>query len=95
MRSYITVKGKGGHGALRQHLKDPILMASHILINLQKEINEQAPEEVPTVLSFGKVIADGATNVVPDQVRLEGTFRTMNENWRKKAHRLIEKVSQR
>ena len=90
---YITVKGKGGHGALRQNLKDPILMASHILINLQKEITEKAPEEVPTVLSFGKVVADGATNVVPDQVQLEGTFRTMNETWRKEAHRLIEKVS--
>lgn len=90
---YITVKGKGGHGALRQDLKDPILMASHILINLQKEITEKAPEHVPTVLSFGKVVADGATNVVPDQVQLEGTFRTMNETWRKEAHRLIEKVS--
>lgn len=90
---YITVKGKGGHGALRQHLKDPILMASHILIDLQKEITEKAPEQLPTVLSFGKVVADGATNVVPDQVQLEGTFRTMNETWRKEAHRLIEKVA--
>jgi amidohydrolase len=90
---YITVKGKGGHGALRPQLKDPILMASHILINLQKEITEKAPVHVPTVLSFGKVVADGATNVIPDQVQLEGTFRTMNEAWRKEAHRLIEKVS--
>jgi len=90
---YITVQGKGGHGALRHNLKDPILMASHILINLQKEITEKAPAHVPTVLSFGKVVADGATNVVPDRVQLEGTFRTMHETWRKKAHRLIEKVS--
>ncbi|MCK5068178.1 MAG: amidohydrolase [Bacteroidales bacterium] len=90
---FITVKGKGGHGALRQHLKDPIMMASHILITLQKEITEKAPGNVPTVLSFGKVVADGAVNVIPDQVLLEGTFRTMNESWRKEAHRLIEKVS--
>ena len=90
---FITVKGKGGHGALRQDLKDPILMASHILIKLQEEITEKAPGHVPTVLSFGKVVADGATNVIPDQVQLEGTFRTMNEIWRKEAHRLIEKVS--
>lgn len=90
---YITVKGKGGHGALRHDLKDPILMASHILIELQNEMAENAPENVPTVLSFGKVVADGATNVVPDLVRLEGTFRTMNETWRKEAHSLIEKVS--
>lgn len=90
---YITVQGKGGHGALRQNLKDPILMASHILINLQKEITEKAPANVPTVLSFGRVLADGATNVVPDRVQLEGTFRTMDETWRKKAHSLIEKVA--
>ncbi|TFH23981.1 MAG: amidohydrolase [Bacteroidia bacterium] len=90
---FITVKGEGGHAALRQDLKDPILMASHILIQLQKEITEKAPGHVPTVLSFGKVVANGATNVIPDQVQLEGTFRTMNETWRKEAHRLIEKVS--
>ncbi len=90
---YITVKGKGGHGALRQHIKDPVLMASQILISLQEEINRMAPGNIPTVLSFGKVVADGAVNVIPDDVILEGTFRTMNEEWRKEAHRLIEKVA--
>lgn len=90
---YMTVQGKGGHGALRQSLRDPILMASHILIKLQEAMTELAPASIPTVLSFGKVLADGATNVVPDQVKLEGTFRTMDESWRKEAHRLIEKVS--
>jgi len=90
---YITVNGKGGHGALRKLLKDPILMASHILIQLQEKLEKNRPKDIPTVLSFGKVLADGATNVVPDQVRLEGTFRTMNESWRKNAHKLIEKVS--
>lgn len=92
---FITVNGKGGHGALRHLLKDPILMASHILIELQKAMTEFAPKDVPTVLSFGKVLAKGATNVVPDQVHLEGTFRTMNEAWRKEAHKLIEKTASR
>lgn len=90
---FLTVKGQGGHGALRQHIKDPILMASHILISLQEEITRMAPSNIPTVLSFGKVVADGATNVVPDEVILEGTLRTMNEEWRKEAHRLIEKIA--
>jgi amidohydrolase len=90
---YITVKGKGGHGALRQHIKDPILMASRILLTLQEEVPRMAPIEIPTVLSFGKVVADGAVNVIPDDVTLEGTFRTMNEEWRKEAHRLIRKVA--
>ncbi|MEA3463318.1 MAG: M20 family metallopeptidase, partial [Bacteroidota bacterium] len=90
---YIRVKGKGGHAALRQHIKDPILMASQILLNLQEEIMSKAPGDSPTVLSFGKVLADGATNVIPDEVILEGTFRTMNEEWRLEAHRLIESLA--
>jgi amidohydrolase len=90
---YITVQGKGGHGALPQQINDPVLMASHILISLQQEIRRRSPSDVPTVLSFGKVVADGAVNVIPDQVQLEGTFRTMNETWRKSAHRLIEQIA--
>lgn len=90
---YIRVKGKGGHAALRQNIKDPILMASKILLNLQEEIMSKAPGGSPTVLSFGKVLADGATNVIPDEVSLEGTFRTMNEEWRLVAHKLIESMA--
>jgi len=90
---YITVNGNGGHGALPQKINDPVLMASHILIALQHEINRRSPSGVPTVLSFGKVVADGAVNVIPDQVQLEGTFRTMDEAWRKRAHGFIEQVS--
>lgn len=90
---YITVKGKGGHGALRKHIKDPILMASQILLTLQQEITNRAPADIPSVLSFGKVLADGAVNVVPDEVKLEGTFRTMNEAWRKQAHTLIRQLA--
>ncbi|MCF8226074.1 MAG: amidohydrolase [Bacteroidales bacterium] len=90
---YITVKGKGGHGALTENIHDPVLMASNILISLQQEINRGSPKGTPTVLSFGKVIADGAVNVIPDEVRIEGTFRTMHETWRKQAHTLIEQVA--
>ena len=91
---YITVNGKGGHGALPEKISDPILMASHILISLQQEINRKAPRGTPTVLSFGKVIANGATNVIPDKVYLEGTFRTMNETWRKDAHQVIKQIAE-
>jgi len=90
---YITMRGKGGHGALPQLINDPVLMAAHVLITLQQEINRKSPSNIPTVLSFGKVVANGAVNVIPNQVELEGTFRTMNEPWRKEAHQLIEQVS--
>jgi len=91
---FITVKGKGGHGALPENIDDPVLMASHILISLQQEINRKSPSGIPTVLSFGKVVANGAVNVIPDQVTLEGTFRTMDEKWRAEAHQLIKKIAQ-
>src|SRR6056297_3181349 len=90
---YITARGQGGHAALPEKINDPVLMASHMLITLQQEINRKAPKGTPTVLSFGKVIADGAMNVIPDEVYLDGTFRTMNETWRKEAHQLIERVT--
>lgn len=91
---YITVKGTGGHGAIPQHINDPVLMASHILISLQQEIRRKSPAGVPTVISFGKVVADGAVNVIPDRVLLEGTFRTMHEEWRGEAHRLIRQIAE-
>lgn len=90
---YITMHGKGGHGALPRFINDPVLMAAHALITLQQEINRKSPSNIPTVLSFGKVVADGAVNVIPDQVHLEGTFRTMNEPWRKEAHELIRQLT--
>jgi amidohydrolase len=91
---YITVKGRGGHAALPHNIIDPILIASQILISLKEKINQHTAIGVPTVLAFGKVMADGAMNVIPDEVRLEGTFRTMDEKWRKDAHQLIEKITE-
>lgn len=90
---FLTVKGRGGHGALPEKIDDPVLMAAQILVSLQQEINRRSPKGTPTVLSFGKVIANGAVNVIPDEVNLEGTFRTMNEAWRKQAHELIRKIA--
>ncbi len=87
---YLTVKGKGGHAALPHTLIDPVVIASNIILNLQTIVSRSAPALVPTVLSFGKVEANGATNVIPNEVRIEGTFRTMDEEWRDKAHSLIE-----
>lgn len=90
---YLTVKGKGGHGAMPQKISNTVLAASEIILALQQIPNQLAPENIPTVLSIGKVIANGATNVIPNEVHLEGTFRTMNEVWRKEAHEKIEDIS--
>ena len=91
---YLTVKGKGGHAALPHTLIDPVVMASHILVALQQVVSRNSPVATPTVLSFGKVLAHGATNIIPDKVDIEGTFRTMNEDWRAKAHDIIKQQAQ-
>lgn len=91
---YITVKGKGGHAALPELNVDPVLITSHLIVALQQIVSRHASPKVPTVLSFGKVEALGATNVIPNEVKVEGTFRTMDEVWRKEAHRRIRKLAE-
>jgi amidohydrolase len=90
---YITVEGKGGHAALPHTLVDPVLISSHLIVALQQIVSRNAPAAIPTVLSFGKVVADGAVNVIPNKVTIEGTFRTMDEEWRAKAHEQVKLIS--
>lgn len=95
---YLTVKGKGGHAALVDQYINPLLIASRILRALDAEfmdIKKRNIPEIPTVLAFGKILGYGATNVIPDEVKLEGTFRTMNENWRNEAHRIMKNMAER
>jgi amidohydrolase len=89
---FIRIIGKGGHGAEPQNVIDPVLIASHVIISLQQIVSRMASPKEPCVLSFGKVIANGAINVIPDEVYMEGTFRAMNEVWRDKALALIENM---
>jgi len=86
---YVTVKGKGGHGAMPHLNIDPVLIASNMIVSLQQIVSRSANPTMPSVLSFGKVIANGATNVIPNEVYLEGTFRTLDEKWRSEAHKRI------
>lgn len=90
---YMTVKGKGGHGAMPHFNVDPVLITSHIIVALQQIVSRIANPAIPSVLSFGKVIAQGATNVIPPEVKLEGTFRTLDEAWRSEAHDRIRRIA--
>ena len=83
---YMTIRGKGGHGAMPEMNLDPVLVAAHIIVAAQQIVSRRANPKIPSVLSFGKVIANGATNIIPNEVYLEGTFRTLNEAWRDEAH---------
>ena len=91
---YVTVHGRGGHGAMPDRNIDPVLIASHIIVALQQVVSRYADPKMPSVLSFGRVIAEGATNVIPNEVKMEGTFRTMNEEWRASAHQKMKKLAE-
>ena len=90
---YLTVKGRGGHAATPDLNVDPVLIASHIVVALQQVVSRNAPPWIPSVLSFGRIIGEGRTNVIPNVVTLDGTFRTFNEEWRKEAHEHIKRIA--
>ncbi len=79
---HITVTGKGGHGAIPHRNVDPVLIASHLVVALQQVVSRNASPAMPTVLSFGRFLAEGQTNIIPDEVKLSGIMRTFDETWR-------------
>jgi len=89
---YITVRGKGGHAASPHLAVDPILISSHLVIALQQVISRNNNPFNPSVLSITSFNGGNTTNVIPNEVKLMGTFRAMNEEWRFKAHELIKKT---
>ncbi len=91
---YLKVIGKGGHGAAPDLAIDPIVIASHIIIALQQIISRNASPKQPTVLTFGKISGEGATNIIPNEVNIAGTFRAMNEEWRASALEKIKKMAE-
>ncbi len=90
---YFTVKGKGGHGAMPDKNVDPVLITSHIIVALQQIVSRNANPLMPSVLSFGRIIAEGATNIIPNEVQVAGTFRTLDEKWRFEALERIRKMA--
>jgi amidohydrolase len=90
---YVTVFGKGGHGAQPHENIDPVLITAQIIMALQQVVSRMANPSIASVLSFGKLVADGTTNIIPGKVYMEGTFRTLDEDWRKKAHEQMKKIA--
>lgn len=90
----ITVSGEGGHAAMPHRLKDPVVAAAAIVTSLQQVVSRNANPDIPTVLSIGRIIADGSTNVIPDSVFMAGTFRTFDEEWRAQAKKHIRCIAE-
>ena len=85
----FTVRGRGGHAAMRALLRDAVA-AQAALVTALLELNSDS-----VVLSIGRIEADGATNVVPDSVYMEGTLRAFDEGEREVTEHKIEEIARR
>lgn len=88
---YITIRSKGGHAAAPHLTADTVLIAANLIVSLQQIISRNNSPISPSVLSICSVQGGNTTNVIPSEVKLMGTFRAMDEEWRYKAHELIRK----
>ena len=89
---YLIVKGKGGHAAVPAGVINPLYTAASLLVELEKFAKKLAASGIPNVLAFGKITGAGATNVIPDEVNIEGTFRAMDEKWRFAVHEQLREL---
>ena len=81
------VRGRGGHGAMRDKIDDTVAAAANIVARVNC-LNDN-----DLVLSIGKVQADGATNIIPDLVYMEGTMRTFDQQLRESIWAEVEAVA--
>lgn len=101
---HITITGKGGHAAMAGDYNNPLVVAAHIITEIEKQfpfvidaegVARNTQNNIPTVIAFGKIEGKGATNVIPESVYLAGTFRTMDEVWRKEVKGKIKEIINR
>ncbi|MFM2290606.1 MAG: hypothetical protein RIS29_419 [Bacteroidota bacterium] len=89
---HVKVRGTGGHGALPHLCNDTVLATAQTLVALQQVKSRLCHPLTPMVLTFGKFVAGGAQNIIPHEVLLSGTLRTVDENWRTKAKEHIRRI---
>ena len=88
---HITIKGKGGHAALPQKYNSPLLAAAKLITDL--DISFVKEKDRPSVLAIGFIEGLGSTNVIPEQVKLKGTLRAMDEDFRATAYKRMQKIA--
>lgn len=90
---HIKIIGRGGHAALIGDVINPVEMGMELLDELRRFVKENQPQDSPTVLAFGRFIAEGLTNLIPGSAQMAGTLRTFNEKWREEVIQNIEKTA--
>ena len=90
---HFTIVGKGGHAALIDEVINPIPIAARLLLKWEEEIDKIKPTETPFVMNFGRFIADGANNVIPEKAHLSGTLRLFDEEKRQIILQRVEEIA--
>lgn len=88
----ITVKGKGGHGSMPHTTVDPILVASHLVVNIQSIVSRNVDPLKPVVVSFGTVKGGTIYNIIPSEVYLTGTVRTFDSSIQSLAEKRLKEI---
>ena len=92
---YVSVIGKGGHAAIPEKYNNPILASSELILDL----NQFFSDKTDSIFAIGYINGNGSTNVIPNEVNLMGTFRTLNEDFRKKSYddinNIVDQVSEK
>jgi hippurate hydrolase len=87
----ITVYGKGGHGAYPQSTIDPIVLASRIVLGLQTIVSRENNPADPAVITVGSIHGGTVWNIIPDQVKLQVTVRSLDPNVQQRLLSAIER----
>jgi amidohydrolase len=93
-RFTIKIIGKGGHAASPHVSKDPILAAGHLITQIHSIVSRNVNPLESGVITIGKVSAGTASNIIPDEVELIGTVRSLNPQVREELKSRIEQVTQ-
>lgn len=89
----IKVKGTGCHGAMPETGVDPINIAAHIYLSLQEIVSREISPTQPVALTIGKFTGGKAPNIIPEEVIMEGTIRTLDRDLAKTIFERIETIS--
>ncbi|KUO76023.1 MAG: N-acyl-L-amino acid amidohydrolase [Desulfosporosinus sp. BRH_c37] len=89
---YITIKGKGGHGAMPHQTIDAILVGAEVVVNLQHIVSRNIDPIDQVVISVCRFVGGTTNNIIPNKVQIDGTIRTLDPKLRQKVPLLLERI---
>lgn len=89
---HLTIKGKGGHGAMPERAVDPIVAGAHFVTMLQTIVSREVAPKDPAVFTVGKFISGSTFNVIPNEAEMEGTVRSFDRDIRASMPQRMERI---